>query len=105
MHGDHDIFIQGIQQKKRLKMSFFSRKNLQNMVRQCAPLHYSKGQVEGDDLDCYYIWDFEAAKGSRFLSLPPSQIDTMELAEDTFNVEDFSNRRKVTSKSTKGPET
>ena len=105
MHGDHDIFIQGIKQKKRLKLSYFSRKNLQNMVRQCAPLHYSKGQVEGDDLDCYYIWDFEVAKGSGFLSLQPSQIVTMELAEDTFNLEDFSNPGKVTSQSTKVPET
>ena len=105
VHRDHDIFIQGIRQKKKLKLRYFSRKNLQNLVRQCAPLHYSKGQVEGDDLDCYYIWDFEAAKGSRFLSLPPSQIIAMELEEETFDVEDFSDRRKVTSQSTKGPET
>ena len=104
MHNDHDAFIQGIQQKKKLNLSFFSRKNLQNLIRKCAPLHYSKGHVEGDGLDCYYIWDFEATKSNHFLSLPPSQIVTMELAEETFNVEDLSNRRKVTSQSTKGPE-
>jgi hypothetical protein len=96
VHSNHDIFIQGIQQKKRLNLSFFSRKSLRNLLRQCAPLHYSKGYIEGDGLDCYYIWDFEATNGSNFLSLPPSQIVMMELVEETFNIEDFSNRRKVT---------
>ncbi len=105
MHSDHDVFIQGIEQKKRIQITFFRRKNLQNLLRQCAPLHYSKGQVEGDDLDCYYFWDFNTAKGSHFLALPPSQIVTMELVEGTFNVEDFSNLGEVTSQSTKGPET
>ena len=97
VHSDHDIFVQGIEQKRRLKLTFFCRKNHQNLLRQCAPLHYSKGQIEGDDLDCYYIWDFEAAKGSHFLALPPSQIVKMELAEETFNVGDFSSRRKTTA--------
>ena len=101
MHSDHDIFIQGIEQKRRIKMTFTGRKNPQNLLRQCAPLHYSKGHIEGDDLDCYYFWDFEAIKGSRFLALLTSQIATMELAEGTFNVDDFSSFRKATAVSTK----
>ncbi len=105
MHSDHDVFIQGIEQKRRIEMAFTDRKNPQNHLRLCAPLHYSKGQVEGDDLDCYYFWDFEATKGSHFLALFTLQIVTMELAGGTFNVEDFSNHQKVTSQSTKGPET
>jgi len=95
VHSNHDIFIQGIQQKKRLKLTFFSRKNLQNLVRQCAPLHYSKGRIEGDDRDIYYIWDFEAIRGSRFLALSPSQIVTMELAEEAFNIGDFTVAEEV----------
>ena len=101
MHSDHDVFIQGIQQKKRLKLTFSGKENPQNLLRQCAPLHYSKGQTEGDDLDCYYIWDFEAAHGGHFLALPPSQIATMNLAEGTFKIEDFSNFRRTTAGLTK----
>ena len=97
MHSDHDIFIQGIEQERRIKITFSGRKNLKNLPRECAPLHYSKGHIEGDDLDCYYFWDFEAVKGSHFLFLPPSQIVTMELAEGTFNIEDFSDFRKTTT--------
>jgi hypothetical protein len=104
MHSDHDIFIQGIEQKRRLKLTFLGRKNLQNLVRQCAPLHYSKGHIEGDDLNCYYFWDFEAVKGSHFLALSPSQIVAMELAGGTFNIEDFSTREKTTAGLTKDPD-
>ena len=102
VHSDHDIFMQGIQQSRRLKVSFFCRKRRQHLLRQCAPLHYSKGQVEGDDLDCYFIWDFEASKGSHFLTLPPSQIFTMELTKETFSVGDFSSRREKTAELTNG---
>ena len=94
MHSDHDIFIQGIQQKKRLRLTFLSEKNPKNLPRQCAPLHYSKGHIEGDGLDCYYIWDFEAAQGGHFLALSPSQISMMELAEGTFKIEDLTTAEK-----------
>ncbi|MBW7989797.1 MAG: hypothetical protein FVQ84_07260 [Planctomycetes bacterium] len=60
-------------------------------------MHYSKGQIEGDGLDCYYFWDFKAAKGSHFLALLPSQIITMELGEGTFKTGDFSCFRKKTA--------
>ncbi len=92
MHCDHDVFVQGMEQKRKLKLTFLGGKNLQYLVRECAPLHYSKGQVEGDDLDSYYIWDFESTKDRHFLSLPPSQIIKMELAEGEFNIEDFTAR-------------
>ena len=93
MHCDHNVFVQGMDQKRRIKLTFIGGKNLQNLVKECAPLHYSRGQVEGDDLDSYYVWDFET-KGSHFLALPPSRIIKMELTEDEFNIEDFSSRGK-----------
>jgi hypothetical protein len=97
VHSDHDIFIQGIEQKRRIKMTFSGRKNSQDISGECAPLHYSKGQIEGDDLDCYYVWDYEAAQGGHFLALSPSQISRMELAEGTFKIRDFRNFRRTTA--------
>ena len=95
MHSDHDVFIQGIEQKRRIKINFLGGKYLRNMVMLCAPLLYSKGNVEGDGLSCYYFWDFKATNGDHFLALPPSQIVTMELAEGTFKTEDFSSFKKT----------
>jgi len=99
----HDIFIQGIEQKRRLKLTFFCVEHQRNLVRQCAPLHYSSGKIEGDGLDCYYLWDFESDDGNKVLALPQSRIVSMELTEDTFCIEDFSNSENTKSKSKKGP--
>lgn len=103
VYSGHDIFIRGIEQKRRLKLTFFSREHQRNLVRQCAPLHYSKGKIEGDDLDHYFIWDFEATKGNNFLALPQSQIVSMELTEDTFRFEDFVDRKTIRKQVNKKP--
>lgn len=94
MHKDHDVFIEGIEQEKRLELTFFNRKLRRDVVSLCAPLHYGKSLAGVDDMDCYYLWDFEAEKGSNFLALSPSQIVSMELTEDDFCVYDFYSQSK-----------
>jgi len=109
MHKDHDVFIQGIEQEKRLELTFFSRKHRRNVVSLCAPLHYSKGpagpapSVE-DELECYYLWDFGADKGSNFLALWPSEIVSMKLTEDVFHVKEFYSLSNPAGKMTKDPD-
>ncbi|MBN1806144.1 MAG: hypothetical protein JW837_12925 [Sedimentisphaerales bacterium] len=94
MHSDHDVFIEAIEKKRIIKLTYFNRDNHRNLSKECAPLHYSKGKTEGDDLDSYYIWDFGAIKGGHFLALPSSQILSIELMDRKFDVEDFSNLDK-----------
>jgi len=94
VHSDHDIFIQGIEQEKRLELTFFSRKHRRDVVRLCAPLHYGKGQAgttagEENEQGCYYLWNFGADKGSNFLALSPSQIVSIKLTEDVFHIREF----------------
>ena len=103
MHSDHDYFLIGIERETKLKLTFFSRKHNRDVVSLCAPLHYSKGLAAGDELDCYYLWDFEAEKGSNFLALSPSQIVSMELTEEAFRVQDFSGLSKPAEKPAKSP--
>ena len=94
MHSDHDVFIEAIEKKRIVKLTYFNSDNHQNLAKECAPLHYSKGKINGDNLDSYYIWDFEAIKGGHFLALPSSQIVSIELMEKKFNVEDFNGLEK-----------
>jgi len=96
VHENHDIFLRAMGQEKKVKLTFFSRKHRRNLVRPCAPLHYSRGRVNGDDRDCYYFWDFDAPKGKNFLALSPSQIVSIEPTEDVFRLEeiDYSARRQ-----------
>jgi hypothetical protein len=94
VHRDHDVFIQGIEQEKRLELTFFSRKHHREEVSLCAPLHYSRGPAGfamgvGDKLECYYLWDFGAERGSNFLVLSPSQIISMKLTDKVFHVKEF----------------
>ena len=89
MHSDHDVFVQGIQQKRKIKFTLRRKINHQNLVRQYVPLYYSKAQVEGHGTETYYVWDLEATNSGRFRALSPSQIVKMELAEEKFNLEEF----------------
>ena len=103
MHSNHDVFIQGIEQEKRLELTFFSRKHRRNVVSLCAPLHYGKSPAglttgEEGELECYYLWDFGAKKGSSFLALSPSQIVSMKLTGDVFHVQEFYSRSNSVGK-------
>ncbi len=94
MHKYHNVFIQGIEQERRIEVTFFCRKRQREVVSLCAPLHYSKGPAVSakdaeDELECYYLWDFGAEKGSNFLALSPSEIVSLKLTEDVFHIQEF----------------
>ncbi len=106
MHRDHDVFIQGIEQEKRLELTYFSRKHRREVERLCAPLHYGKGPAGPstggeDELECYYLWDFGAKKGSSFLALSPSQIVSMKLTDHDFHIQEFYSLSNPTRKTIK----
>jgi len=108
VHRDHDVFIQGIEQEKRLELTFFSRKHRREVVSICAPLHYGKGPAGPAtgaeyELECYYLWDFGAKKGSSFLALSPSQIVSMKLTEVVFHVQEFYSLSSQAKKPAKSP--
>lgn len=109
MHRDHDVFLQGIKQEKRLELTYFSRKHCGEVISICAPLHFSKGtagqakDVE-DELECYYFWDFGAEKGSNFLALSPSKIVNMRLTEVFFHVQEFYSLSKEAGNAAEEPD-
>jgi hypothetical protein len=94
VHSDHEVFIEAFEKKRTIKLTYFNKNNCQNLSKECAPLHYSEGKIEGDGLDSYYIWDFEATKGCHFLSLPTSQIISIEMSNRSFNIDDLSSHEK-----------
>jgi len=105
VHSEHDIFAKGVEQRRRLKVTFLGNERRRNVSGQCAPLYYSRGKVEGDGLDCYYLWDFEADEGYNFMDLSPSQIISMELTKDAFSLDELDSPGKPAEKATKSPDT
>ena len=94
MHRDHDIFVKSTRDKKKIKLTFVSNERGEIRDGLFGPIFYSTS-VAGDDSDCYYLWDFESATGNNFLGLPPSQIASMELNKETFDlVEFFTSKRE-----------
>jgi hypothetical protein len=94
VHSEHEVFIQGIEQERKLEVKFFCRKRQREVVSLCAPLHYCGGPVTSptdveSELVCYYLWDFGVKKGSNFLALKPSEIFSMKLTKEVFHVQDF----------------
>ena len=91
MHTDHDVFIRGLEQERKLKVTYFSDEHRENLARLCGPLYCGTGKAEADGPECYYLWDFEADQGYNFLALPPEQIVSMELTENAYSIEEVSN--------------
>jgi hypothetical protein len=97
MHNDHDNFVRAIQEKRKVKLTFPSKEQGCSAEKLCGPIFYS-ASAEEDGLGCYYLWDFEAGTGNQFLGLLPSQIVSMELTEDPFDlVEFFTSGREISN--------
>ena len=94
MDSEHEVFIQGIEEERRLEVTFFCRKRRQEVVSICAPLHHGKGRSISDknaenELECYYLWDFGAKNDRNFIALSPSEIISMKLTDEVFHVHEF----------------
>ena len=89
MHHDHDILIRAIKDKRKVLLNYFDDKHRLNFNRLCLPLHYSQGQTEGDNTDCYYLCDLASGKDKCFLDLSPSQIVSVELTKEVFDPAEF----------------
>jgi hypothetical protein len=89
VHTDHEIFERGIAQSRKIRLTFGSEQLGREVVSLCAPLYYSRGRDETNELECYYMWDFEATVGYNFAALLPSEIVSMELTDDCFELEEI----------------
>ena len=88
MHRDHEVFLRAIQQRKKVKVTFFSKERHKTSTRLCGPIFYSPS-VGGIDSGCYYFWDFGTDVDNHFLTFAPSRIVSMELAEEPFELVEF----------------
>ena len=104
MHRDHDIFAKAIQEKRKIKLTFYGSEGDDIKEGLFGPVLYSESRAEGDS-DCYYLWDFDSEADNSFMGLPPSRIASMKSNEEPFDcVEFFTSKRAVTLEKT-GPET
>jgi hypothetical protein len=89
MHDDHEIFVQGVRERTRIRLTYYNRDHKLNLSRLCVPLYYGVSQDQEVDSDCYYAWDIQGNVGKHFLALPPSHIVFIEPTKQPFKLEDY----------------
>ncbi len=92
MHHDHAVFVQAIQDKRKVKLVFLSDAGGNKAEKLYGPMLYSPsfaGDETGEETDCYYFWDFESGSDKHVLGFPSNKIVSMELTEQAFDPAEF----------------
>lgn len=90
-------FADAIQRKKIIRLTFVT-KDLQQLIRKCAPLDMAPSRRAKIPFYKYHVWDFESQPKPHLVSLNPEQIIHIEILEEEFEPEDI-----ITWDTTKSP--
>ena len=82
-------FQASIQNKNKIRVTFFSKEDGRNIVRLCAPMDIGPSRRTKDQSNRYHLWDFESDKKNHVLSILPEQIIDMEFVQDRFCPSEF----------------
>lgn len=88
-------FIQSIRDKKKVRVTFYSKSDDAELTRLCAPMDYGPSQRKNikDTSNRFHLWDYESQSETPFhtLSLKADQIKKIEYTDLTFNPSEFVN--------------
>jgi hypothetical protein len=90
-------FADAIQRKKIIRLTYVT-KDLQQLVRKCAPLDMAPSRRAKMPYYKYHFWDFESQPKPHIVSLNPEQIIQIEVLEEEFEPKDI-----ITWDTTKSP--
>lgn len=86
-------FVDAIQQRRKIKLTFYSKQDKGSLVRLTAPLDFAPSTLAKNKQDRFHFWDYESDEINHTLSLLPEQILKMEVSEATFDPSEFINWR------------
>lgn len=79
-------FLKAINDKLKVRITFYSKEDNKTITRLCAPLDYGPKHGETIPLDRFHLWDFESdSKKNHILGLEEKNIKEMELTNETFD--------------------
>jgi len=87
MHRDHQIFIEAIRQKKKVRLTLYSDTSSRK-ARTYGPVFYVPS-AGVEDSARYYVWNFDDNKHRPLLGLAPSEIASIEFSEEAFDPRGF----------------
>jgi hypothetical protein len=85
MIPNHPGFIEAIQQRRKVRVRFYSAADSGVLDRVCAPLDYGPGTEPSNGPNRYWLWDCAGASGSLIPGLVPQQIVEVRVLGETFD--------------------
>jgi hypothetical protein len=88
MIPNHPLFVEALNEKKKVRVRLYSVPDNGVVDRVCAPLEYGPG-VEQDGLNRYWLWDYAAGPGAHTLGLLPQAILDLQVLGEKFDTTQF----------------
>lgn len=84
-----EVFTQAIRDKRKVRLTFFSKEDGHALVRTCAPLDFGPSRRAHDKSDRFHLWDYDSDTRRHTLSLLPNQVISIEILSETFDPEEL----------------
>ena len=82
-------FIQAIHDKRKVRLTFYSKEDGGLLTRKCAPMDYGPSRRAKQKNDRFHFWDYDSDTQKHTLSLNPEQISNLQVLDDTFEPAEF----------------
>lgn len=103
MIPNHTQFLEALNEKRKVRVKFYSLRDSGVLDRVCAPMDYGLGSGTKDGLNRYWLWDYASDTGSFTLGLVPQQIVDLQVLGEVFDPAEFPvNSSPVSVASTSG---
>ena len=82
-------FVTAIHEKRKIRLTFYSKEDAGVIVRTCAPMDYGPSRRAREKNDRYHLWNYESDTGQHILSVPPEQVQEMTVLDEHFEPGEF----------------
>jgi hypothetical protein len=89
MIPNHNQFLEALNEKRKVRVKFYSPADGGVLDRVCAPTDYGLGGETKDGLNRYWLWDYASDTGSYTLGLVPQQIVNLQVLGEKFDPAQF----------------
>ena len=89
MIPNHAQFLEALNEKRKVRVKFYSKPDSGVIDRVCAPMDYGLGGEPNDGLNRYWLWDYASDTGSYTLGLMPQQIVELHVLGEVFDPAQF----------------
>lgn len=85
MIPNHNQFLEALNEKRKVRVKFYSPADGGVLDRVCAPMDYGSNGETKDGLNRYWLWDYASDTGSYTLGLVPQQIVNLQVLSEKFD--------------------